>query len=424
MRLSISLTLPIMMVVLCGVSSIVVGVQAYHSVERLLGEMPPAFVAEVMESLEYTLLYTVIGLMVATQLLGQLYVAQHISARLKRIVQAMLALRDGNKNVEVPYLNSNDEIGDLASALQSFKVAAAEAERLSAERAEHQQEKLKRQSEIDGLVQRFDKTVSNVIHELSNASDAMSGAAERMVDVAATSSHRSEATASASEETSSNVRAVAAAAEELSASISAISSQMARSAEISKDAVSRTRSADGTVQDLAQAAQRIGDVIRLIDDIADQINLLALNATIESARAGEAGKGFAVVASEVKTLASQTSKATQEIASQIKSIQDVSSAVVAVLNSIRETINELNDIATSIAASVEEQGAATQEIARNMSAAAGIVQEVSSNSAAMKQASQETDQSARKVLDASKHVSERAGAIQHEVEEFLERIRA
>lgn len=430
----ISVTLPLIIAILCIASSGIVGYQAYHSAAEMLhaqelegsqGEWATGRSEHEarLASLQHTILYTALAVMVFTQLAGQFY-ASSISRKLKHMVTAMLSLRDGNVYVSVPYLGSGGEIGDLASALQSFKDAAQEMQRLSDKEKETLTRQQMRTGEVEKMVSQFDGKMQQVLSQLSASSGSLNSLSQAMVNMTEVSHGRSKAVVQASEVTSNNVRAVAAAAEELSSSIHEISGQVARSAEISRHAVQNTQSADGTVQALAQSAQKIGDVVNLIDDIAEQINLLALNATIESARAGEAGKGFAVVASEVKTLASQTSKATQEIASQIKAIQDVAKAVVDVLSGIRKTINELNEIAASIATSVEQQGAATQEIARNMSTAATIVLEVSNNSVAVNEAAIETDHSARNLLSASQKMSEQSHAMRGEIEQFLTQIRA
>jgi len=178
------------------------------------------------------------------------------------------------------------------------------------------------------------------------------------------------------------------------------------------------------VQSLATAAQKIGDVVKLINDIAGQTNLLALNATIEAARAGEAGKGFAVVASEVKSLANQTAKATEEIAAQIAGVQNATEQVVGAIKAIGGTIEQINGVSTSIASAVEEQGAATQEIARNVQQAAAGTTEVSSNIAAVSQAAQHTGTAAGQVLDASHKLGRQAQTMRAKVDEFLAAIKA
>ena len=226
----------------------------------------------------------------------------------------------------------------------------------------------------------------------------MHSSAEAMTSTAEEASRQSTAVAAASEQASTNVQTVAAASEELSASIVEISRQVAQSASIAGRAVDEAAATNKSVQGLAEAAQKIGDVVKLINDIAGQTNLLALNATIEAARAGEAGKGFAVVASEVKSLANQTAKATEDIASQVDAIQSATNTPSRRSRASAKTIGEINEIATTIASAVEEQGAATKEISRNVQQAAPGTNDVSSNIAGVTQAAGETGQSAGQVL--------------------------
>jgi methyl-accepting chemotaxis protein len=217
---------------------------------------------------------------------------------------------------------------------------------------------------------------------------------------------------------------VASAAEELSASVAEIGRQVESSTQMSGKAVEEAADTDQTVQSLASSAQKIGEVLKLISDIAAQTNLLALNATIEAARAGEAGKGFAVVASEVKSLATQTAKATDEISGQIGTIQSTTTDAVAAIKRIGGTIGEMNKIATTIASAVEEQGAATQEIARNVQEASKGTTEVSSNIAGVSQAAGQTGAAATQVLGAAGDLSTQAETLRNEVDRFLVSIRA
>ena len=421
----LSTSLPVMIALLCIACSAVVGYQAFTAASDTLNalELNAEQYTQARAQLQETIVLSALAVLVVSQCIGQVYVSG-VTRRLRSLTSAMRALQHGDQFVAVPYLGDADEFGEMALALQSFKESAQEIARLSSTEQETRAQREKRSHAMERMVGEFDQKMKDVLVHLASSSGALNALSQTMVDMTEESNSRSKAVVQASEETSNNVRAVAAAAEELSSSIHEITGQVARSAEISRHAVQNTQNADGTVQELAQTAQKIGDVVNLIDDIAEQINLLALNATIESARAGEAGKGFAVVASEVKTLASQTSKATQEIAAQIKAIQDVAKQVVQVLGGIRTTINELNDIAASIATSVEQQGAATQEIARNMSTAATIVLEVSNHSVALKDAAAETDGSARNVLSASQKLSEQSHSMRGEIEQFLTQIRA
>jgi methyl-accepting chemotaxis protein len=270
----------------------------------------------------------------------------------------------------------------------------------------------------------FEASVGKVARSVAAAAEGMKGTAESLSEVASDTGKRAVAVAAATEQASTNVQTVAASAEELAASVQEISRQVAESSAIASRAVVEAEATDGTVKGLAEAAAKIGDVVRLISDIAGQTNLLALNATIEAARAGEAGKGFAVVASEVKNLASQTGKATEEIAAQISAMQGATDAAVGAIRSIGETIGRMNAIATSIAAAVEQQGAATQEIARSVQQAAIGTSEVSATIGGVTQAVDMAGGQAAQVLEAANALTVEAATLQGEVARFLTAIRA
>jgi methyl-accepting chemotaxis protein len=221
-----------------------------------------------------------------------------------------------------------------------------------------------------------------------------------------------------------NVQTVASATEELAASIREIGNQVTESTGIISGAVEQAEDTNGKVRLLADAAQKIGDVVTLINEIASQTNLLALNATIEAARAGEAGKGFAVVASEVKNLATQTAKATEEIAAQVRAIQDSTDQSAKAIGEISHTINRVNEISTAIASAVEEQGAATQEISRNVQQASSGTAEVTSNIIGVTQASQQTSAGSSQVLSAASELARNGERLRSEVEDFLKTVRS
>ena len=267
---------------------------------------------------------------------------------------------------------------------------------------------------------RIANRVKDVVEVVASASTEIESNAQLMSATAEQTSRQSSAVAAASEEATSNVQTVASAAEEMSSSIDEISRQVAQSAEIAGSAVEEANKTNATIQGLAEAAQKIGEVVDLINDIAGQTNLLALNATIEAARAGEAGKGFAVVASEVKSLATQTAKATEEIANQIGAMQSVTSESVEAIKGIGTTIERINEIATTIASAVEEQGAATQEIARNVQQAAQGTQEVSSNISEVTKGVSETGQASGQVLEAASGLSKQADELKTEIDAFIE----
>jgi len=261
--------------------------------------------------------------------------------------------------------------------------------------------------------------VNEVVAIVAASSNEMQSTAQSMSSGAEETARQSQAVSAASEEATTNVQTVAAAAEEMSNSISEISRQVSQSAEIATRAVAEAEKTNTTVEGLSEAAQKVGEVVKLISDIAEKTNLLALNATIEAARAGEAGKGFAVVANEVKSLAEQTAKATDEIATQIGSIQTETSGAVQAISGIGKTIEEINEIATTISSAVEEQSAATQEIARNCQEAAKGTQEVSANIMGVNQAADETGKQAQQVLEAAAELAKQGDTLKAEIERFM-----
>ena len=274
------------------------------------------------------------------------------------------------------------------------------------------------------LADQFEREMGGVVDAVAASAGQMQQSANALSSAAETSGREADAVAEVSGRAGADVQAVAASAEELAASVAEITRQVAEGAEVARTAASAARATDGTVQGLAQAAQRIGDVVRLISDIAGQTNLLALNATIEAARAGDAGKGFAVVASEVKNLAAQTAKATEEIAAQIGGIQGSTTEAVAALQSITATIERMNEVTTAIAAAVEEQGAATREIARSAALVAEGTGAVTRRIEDVRAASSETGRSASEVLDASNDLARQAGLLREKSGSFLQQVRA
>lgn len=352
-------------------------------------------------------------------------IAKGITAPIGGMTGAMTKLADGALDTEVPSLSNKDEIGAMAKAVQVFKDNAVRVKALEDEQkaAEARAAEEKRKA-MNALADGFEAKVGGVVTEVSTQASRMQESATQMTATAEETSRQATAVAAASEQASTNVQTVAAATEELSSSISEISRQVTESARMSSKAVDDVGRTSQTVEALANAAQKIGNVVQLISEIASQTNLLALNATIEAARAGEAGKGFAVVASEVKSLASQTARATDEISSQINEIQTATGQSVEAMRSIGETISSMNSIASTIASAVEEQGAATQEIARNVQQAAAGTSEVSSNISGVTRAAEDTGTAASMVQKAAADLGSQAKDLRAAVEQFLSQVRS
>ncbi|MBR1275775.1 methyl-accepting chemotaxis protein [Bradyrhizobium sp. AUGA SZCCT0283] len=279
------------------------------------------------------------------------------------------------------------------------------------------------QQAIESYVGEFESIVRQTLSQLGDASGQMRTTSAGLSTISRQTNERVQVAGKASGEASMSVETVAAASEELSASINDISQQAAHAAGIASRAVGQARDTDGTVQGLAQSAGRIGEVVGLINTIAAQTNLLALNATIEATRAGEAGRGFAVVASEVKSLASQTAKATEEISEQISDIQRVAGEAIDAIKGIGSIIGEVNEVATAIAAAVQQQGAATQEITRSTQFAAQGTKNVSDNITGVK-ADADAAAAAEDVKHASQTLETQSQQLGNQVTDFLGKIRA
>jgi methyl-accepting chemotaxis protein len=338
---------------------------------------------------------------------------------------AMRAITSGKRDVDVPGAARHDEIGSMARAVEVFKDGLVETDRLRAAQEEQRvASENERRSTVLALAARFETGVGGVVNAVGSASTELRSTAETMARTAEEATQQTTTVADASEEASQNAQAVAAAIEELNASINEIAQQVNESAQVAGHAAKQANETNAEVQGLAMAAQKIGDVVKLISEIAEQTNLLALNATIEAARAGEAGRGFAVVASEVKALASQTSKATDEISAQVGAIQSATRTSVDAIDGITRTIGKVNEIASAIASAVEEQGAATREIAHNVSQAAKGTGEVSANIVGVRDAARETGVAADQVVASAAELSKNGEMLKTQVEAFLCEVRA
>jgi len=384
------------------------------------------YAAGVQRGAERALVITALALLgaVVVTAVGLWLVRRRVTKPVLTLATAIGHLAKRDYRVPVEKTGYQDEFGTMADTLEALRQGGLEAERLTAEQMRTKEADVRRASAMDAACREFDASIRTALGAMNQAGGQMRDTADGMTATAETTAKQTSTVAAASEQASSNVQTVAAAAEELAASVSEIGRQVSQAAKVAADAAARAASTNESVQSLAAAAQKIGDVVKLINDIAGQTNLLALNATIEAARAGEAGKGFAVVASEVKSLATQTAKATEDIAAQVAAIQSSTGAAVTAIREIGTVIGQVNEISTTIAAAVEEQGAATQEIARNAQEAAKGTTEVSSNISGVKNSADETGRAATEVLGAAKQMASQCDDLRTQVDGFLQKIRA
>ncbi len=354
------------------------------------------------------------------------FLGKGISRPMTRMCRAMRELAAGNFDVVLPGLGRKDEIGEMAGAVEEFKVqAVARAERDAAsQEAQNKAASAARRAELIRFADDFETAVGAIVSNVSSSAVQLEAAAGTLTRTAETTQSLSSQVVGASEEASSNMQSVASATEELSASVDEIGRRVKESSQIADAAVRQAEQTDGRIGKLSRAAQEIGDVVKLITAIAEQTNLLALNATIEAARAGESGRGFAVVASEVKSLASQTAKATDEISNHISGMQGATQESVAAIKEIGGTIGKISDIASTIASAVEQQSSATQEIARSVQNVAQGTQEAAANVMQVNRGATETGSASEEVLNSARSLSSESTRLREELDRFMANIRA
>lgn len=368
------------------------------------------------------------GALVASLIVGVLLalgIAWNLTRPLEHLKLTMLKLSQGDLDQDISAVGRKDEIGEMAQAVQVFKDNAIQMEEFrESKKAERIQAEEEKKAAMRALADDFESQVMAVVETVSESASRLQETATSMTSTAGSTNERAESVASASAAATGNVETVASAADDLFQLISDTSIQVNKSTEIAARANGEAERTNETVQGLATAAKKIGEVVNLIHDIAEQTNLLALNATIEAARAGEAGKGFSVVASEVKNLANQTASATEDIDAQISEIQSVTGEAVSAIEGIGETIGELGGIAQSVATAVEEQRTATQEIAQNTQQAASGTKAVSGTIDEVTQAASETGASAQEVLAAASDLSQQSDSLRQGVTTFLAKVKS
>ncbi|MBL4876064.1 MAG: HAMP domain-containing protein [Cohaesibacteraceae bacterium] len=397
-------------------------VSLLHEIEKFT--QTAAITAEAHEQFALKLIYTISISSLALGLVISIWLVRStIIKPLQAVVEGIEALIKGDLDVDVKCY-SNDEIGIVARACQTFKTNLIRTNDLEESLVtEQKKSEHERRENLLRMADRFDQNIGEIVKNVASSASTLQETAGSMTQIANTASERATTVADASEQASMNVNTVAAASEEMSASIQEINRQVAVATSASQQAVSDVTTTATQMQVLTETANKIGEVVNLISDIAEQTNLLALNATIESARAGDAGRGFAVVASEVKALASETAKATEGISKHVNDIQLATREAAVSIDQVGSVIQQVEESSTVIAAALQEQEATTREVARSVQQAASGTMKVSTNITDVQLASVEVGEASTKVMSAAKHLSGQAGLMRNQVDEFLGQLR-
>jgi methyl-accepting chemotaxis protein len=367
-----------------------------------------------------------VGAVVVFVLFGlAVFISMNIGRPIRRIGQVLLELAHGNKSIAIPYTDRGDEVGDNARAAKTFKDNLLRIQQLEEEHYKaHELASAERRAIVHKLADEFETTIGTIAEAVSLASIKLEQAARTLTTVAATTLKLANTVAETAQDASGNVQSMASATVELSATSKEIGREVSESSKIAGIAVAQAANTDRKINELSAAAQRIGEVTSIINDIADQTNLLALNATIEAARAGEAGKGFSVVAQEVKTLAAQTARATDEIANQIANIQSSTLHSVSAIGEISETIGRISTIASAITETVEAQNATMTNIAYNAQRTSNGTGRIVSDISEVNRGASETESAAAQVLASAQTLSGESNRLKLEVQKILTGMRA